>query len=336
MSQIRIAGGTVYDPANGIDGEVRDVCIDAGRIVGRCAAQRGDDRRAGHGRHAGRRGHPLARRKRQRQPGAAAHCPRSTNAIPCRRPICWTRSAALGHRRDRAQHVHDRLPVCRPRLHDGVRRRRCAAQRAALARGVRRHADRGRRVLRADGQRRVPAAPDRRAASASRRASTPRGSSAPPAATPSRSSTPAASKRWKRGDRGPFAGLDAPLGSSRVTPRAILETLVDAGNALRLAPRRPHPLQQPRRGRQRRRPRWRACAPSKGGGRTSRTCSSTRYGSGARRRPPIGRARAHRVRQRAPGSERRRRPGDVRPRDHAHGRRPRRVPAAQEQRAASG
>ena len=33
MSQFRIAGGTVYDPANGIDGEVRDVCIDAGRIV---------------------------------------------------------------------------------------------------------------------------------------------------------------------------------------------------------------------------------------------------------------------------------------------------------------
>jgi formylmethanofuran dehydrogenase subunit A len=33
MAQIRIVGGTVHDPANGIDGEVRDVCIDAGRIV---------------------------------------------------------------------------------------------------------------------------------------------------------------------------------------------------------------------------------------------------------------------------------------------------------------
>jgi formylmethanofuran dehydrogenase subunit A len=30
---LRIAGGTVYDPANGIDGEVRDVCIQQGRIV---------------------------------------------------------------------------------------------------------------------------------------------------------------------------------------------------------------------------------------------------------------------------------------------------------------
>ena len=33
MSTLRIAGGTVYDPANAIDGEVRDICIDDGRIV---------------------------------------------------------------------------------------------------------------------------------------------------------------------------------------------------------------------------------------------------------------------------------------------------------------
>ena len=31
--QLRITGGTVYDPANGIDGEVRDICIESGRIV---------------------------------------------------------------------------------------------------------------------------------------------------------------------------------------------------------------------------------------------------------------------------------------------------------------
>ena len=30
---LRIAGGTVYDPSNGIAGEVRDICIDQGRIV---------------------------------------------------------------------------------------------------------------------------------------------------------------------------------------------------------------------------------------------------------------------------------------------------------------
>jgi len=33
MNQLRIVGGTVYDPANGVSGEVRDVCIDDGRIV---------------------------------------------------------------------------------------------------------------------------------------------------------------------------------------------------------------------------------------------------------------------------------------------------------------
>src|SRR5574339_858494 len=31
---LRIINGTVYDPANGVNGEVRDICIDDGRIVG--------------------------------------------------------------------------------------------------------------------------------------------------------------------------------------------------------------------------------------------------------------------------------------------------------------
>jgi formylmethanofuran dehydrogenase subunit A len=33
MTQLRIVGGTVYDPANAVSGEVRDICIDGGRIV---------------------------------------------------------------------------------------------------------------------------------------------------------------------------------------------------------------------------------------------------------------------------------------------------------------
>jgi formylmethanofuran dehydrogenase subunit A len=33
IAQLRIAGGTLYDPANGVDGEVRDICIEAGRVV---------------------------------------------------------------------------------------------------------------------------------------------------------------------------------------------------------------------------------------------------------------------------------------------------------------
>ena len=32
-SRLRIIGGTVYDPANGVDGAVRDVCIEGDRIV---------------------------------------------------------------------------------------------------------------------------------------------------------------------------------------------------------------------------------------------------------------------------------------------------------------
>lgn len=35
MSQLRIEGGTVYDPRHGIDGEVRDILVDDGRIVDR-------------------------------------------------------------------------------------------------------------------------------------------------------------------------------------------------------------------------------------------------------------------------------------------------------------
>ncbi|HEU4642281.1 MAG TPA: formylmethanofuran dehydrogenase subunit A [Gemmatimonadaceae bacterium] len=33
MSRLRITGGEVYDPANGVDGEVRDICIEDGRVV---------------------------------------------------------------------------------------------------------------------------------------------------------------------------------------------------------------------------------------------------------------------------------------------------------------
>jgi formylmethanofuran dehydrogenase subunit A len=33
VSQLRIVGGSVYDPANAVDGDVRDICIEDGRIV---------------------------------------------------------------------------------------------------------------------------------------------------------------------------------------------------------------------------------------------------------------------------------------------------------------
>ena len=36
--RLRITGGTVHDPANGVDGEVRDICVEGGRIVDRLPA----------------------------------------------------------------------------------------------------------------------------------------------------------------------------------------------------------------------------------------------------------------------------------------------------------
>ncbi len=37
---LRITGGKVYDPANGINGVVKDICIDNGKIVADVAAGR--------------------------------------------------------------------------------------------------------------------------------------------------------------------------------------------------------------------------------------------------------------------------------------------------------
>jgi len=48
---------------------------------------------------------------------------------------------------------------------------------------------------------------------------------------------PGGIQAWKSGQRN-LTEIDQPLGSSRVTPRAILETLTDAANSLRL----PHPV----------------------------------------------------------------------------------------------
>ena len=48
---------------------------------------------------------------------------------------------------------------------------------------------------------------------------------------------PGGIQAWKLGHRN-LTGIDQPLGSSRVTPRAILETLTEAANRLRL----PHPV----------------------------------------------------------------------------------------------
>ena len=162
-ARLRIAGGTVHDPANGIDGEVRDICIEDGRIVAEPARRRTHARRPGNDRDGGRGGHPLAPRQLQLQscaPVAAGGALGRPSARP--RPRRWSRPGPVRHRRHRPHDLHHRLPLRRSGVHHCLRRRRGSGHGAAQPCRAGGHALRGRRVLRADGQRRVPAAADRR------------------------------------------------------------------------------------------------------------------------------------------------------------------------------
>ena len=92
---LKIAGGTVYDPANGIDGQVRDIWIDGSEIVEAPTdpenKARTHDRRPRAGGHAGRRRHALPHRRarkstraedaaREKAPGRAVHRTRITHS----------------------------------------------------------------------------------------------------------------------------------------------------------------------------------------------------------------------------------------------------------------
>ncbi len=125
-SLTKIAGGTVYDPANGVDGEVRDIWIDGRQDRRRRRPtptvrprETIDATRAG--RDARRRGHALPHRRARGQRRAADHA----RAAPRRgeRPAAH-RAHPQRHARHGPQHVRHRLQVRRPRLHHRVRRRR--------------------------------------------------------------------------------------------------------------------------------------------------------------------------------------------------------------------
>ena len=185
--RLRITGGTVHDPANGIDGEVRDICIDDGRIV----ASLPD-------------GAPtLDARGMIVMPGgvdihshlASSSCnharrllPEEHSAEPVRpRPRRWRPPGPVRHRRHRPHDLHHGLPLRRSGIHHCLRRRSGSGHGAAQPCRAGRYALRGRWVLRADGQRRVSLAADsrRRAGAGSRlRRLAPR---ARPGPTPSRS-----------------------------------------------------------------------------------------------------------------------------------------------------
>ena len=150
---LKISGGTVYDPANGIDGEVRDLWI-AGRQDRRGADRSGRAARratidaSGPGRHARRRRHALPHRRAEgerRPQDAARGKTQGASAAP-------HGQHAQRHDGQRAQHVCHRLQVRRHGLHDGLRRRHSAARRPARPRGICGHALHRQGLLRPDGQ----------------------------------------------------------------------------------------------------------------------------------------------------------------------------------------
>jgi formylmethanofuran dehydrogenase subunit A len=236
MTAIRITGGTIHDPANAIDGEVRDICIEDGRVVANVS---GD---------------------------AKAIDARGMIVMPGGVDIhCHVASSSVNLARRLSPEEHSADPATAPLLDDGEWPARSgsggtvpstfttgyryaglgyttvfdAAVAPVMAR--RSHAefddtpvvDGGFFVLLGndDYLLRLIAAGERERAreyAAWILAST--------GAYAIKIVNPGGIELWKRGAR-ERTGLDTPVDLPSVTPRAILETLVDAANDLRL----PHP-----------------------------------------------------------------------------------------------
>jgi len=231
--QLRVAGGTVYDPANGVDGEVRDVCVDDGRIVaslpagvptldarGMVVMAGGVDIHAHIASASVNQGRALLPADHAADPAPA---PRLAEGEPLARsgtggtiPSTFTtgyRYAGLGYTT-----VFD------------------AAVAPLLARTT--HAqfddtpvvDAGAFILMGNDEylfQQIDAAEHERARDYAAWLLGAAGGYAIKVVNPG------GIARWKSGERN-VTSLDDPVGSSRVTPRAILETLVDAANALHL------------------------------------------------------------------------------------------------------
>ena len=238
-ARLRIAGGAVYDPANGVgaDGAVRDVCIEDGRIVaelprdapkldaqGMVVMPGGVDIHshiAGSSVNQGRR---LLPEEHAADPAPAPPLvdpdatPRSGTGGTI--PTTFTtgyRYAGLGYTTAMeaavapltARHAHaelDDTPIIDAGLftllgNDDYLLRQIAAGEAARAR------DYAAWVLSAAGGYAIKIV------------------------------NPGGVERWKAGGRN-VTGLDDAVGTGAVTPRRILETLADAANALEL----PHPV----------------------------------------------------------------------------------------------
>ena len=233
MERLRIAGGRVYDPANGIDGDVRDICIEDGRIVADVPAGTPLIDAAGmvvmpggvdiHS-HVASGSVNLARRllpeEHERDPAPAPRLdagePQARSGSGGTVPSTFTtgyRYAGLGYTT-----VFDAAvaPIAAKLSHAEFDDTPIVDGGFFVLMGndeyLLRLIDAGER-----GQARQYAAWLLGAAGG----------------YAIKVVNPGGIERWKRGERDRTT-LDTAIGSSRVTPRAILETLVDASNALEL------------------------------------------------------------------------------------------------------
>ena len=237
--RLRITGGTVYDPANGVAGVVRDVCIEDGKVVAELPARAPRLDASGmivmpggvdiHSHIAGSSVNQGRRLQPEEHAADATPAPRIDEGEgPARSgtggtiPSTFTtgyRYAGLGYTTAMeaavaplsARHAHaelDDTPIIDAGLfallgNDEYLFRQIAAGERARAR------DYAAWVLRAAGAYAIKIV------------------------------NPGGVELWKRGaPPRNVTGLDDPVGSTAVTPRRILETLTDAGNELGL----PHPV----------------------------------------------------------------------------------------------
>ena len=234
--QLRIAGGTVHDPANQVDGEVRDICMENGRIVAALPD------------------------------GAPTLDARGMVVMPGGVDIhSHLASSSCNHARRLLPEEHAADPAPAPALEDGTGARsgtggtvpttftsgyRYAALGyttvfdAAVAPVMARHShselddtpcvDGGFFALMGNDEyllRQIAAGERERAREYAAWLLGAAGAYA------IKIVNPGGIEAWKSGQRN-LNGLDDPLGNHGVTPRAILETLTDAANHLRL----PHPV----------------------------------------------------------------------------------------------
>jgi formylmethanofuran dehydrogenase subunit A len=235
-TQLRIAGGTVHDPANEVDGEVHDICVEDGRIV--------------------------------------SHLPDGTPSLDARGMIVMPggvdihshlASSSCNHARRLLPEEHSADPAPAPELREGPGSRSgtggtvpttfttgyryaglgyTTAFEAAVAPLLARqsHAeledtpclDSGFYVLMGNDEyllRQIASGERNRARDYAAWLIGSTGGYAIKVVNPG------GIEAWKSGQRN-LSGLDEALAGSGVTPRAILETIADAGNALRL----PHPV----------------------------------------------------------------------------------------------